>query len=55
MEIILNLQKPNDNTNTPHGKISLKSDNRYTYIEIEGNRFAVAENDLYKAICALHK
>ena len=54
MEIKLNIQEPHDNTNTPHGTIAFSSDNKYTYINLEGKRITVSESDFYKMACALH-
>lgn len=54
MEIKLNIQVPSDNTNTPHGNLTLKEIGDYTYITIENKTVAVDTTELYKAVNALY-
>jgi len=54
MEIKLDIKVPNDNTNTPHGSITFKSDRKYTYITHDEKTIAVNVDELYKAVNALY-
>lgn len=54
MEIKLDIKVPHDNTNTPHGNISLKSDRRYTHITYGNKTIAVDVDEMYRAIIALY-
>lgn len=54
MEIKLDIKVPNDNTNIPHGNITLRSDRRYTYITNGNEILAVDVDEMYRAIVALY-
>jgi len=54
MEIKLDLQKKNDNTNMPHGSIILSTDNTYVFIQLADNsQIAVYRSDFVKAASIL--
>ena len=54
MKIELSIKVPNDNTNTPHGSITLKSDRKYTYITYKDKTIVVDADEMYRAIDALY-
>ena len=54
MEIKLDVKVPNDNTNTPHGNITLKSDRKYTYITHDNKTIAVDVDEMYRSIKTLY-
>ena len=55
MQISLEIVNPKDNTNTPHGTVTLSTDNKYVYIETDKEKIAVGANDLYIAVIALFR
>jgi len=54
MEIKLDIKVPHDNTNTPHGNITLKSDRKYTYITHDNETIAVDVDEMYRSIKTLY-
>ena len=54
MEIKIDIKVPNDNTNTPHGNITLKSDRKYTYITHGNETIAVDVDEMYRSIKTLY-
>ena len=54
MEIKLDIKVPNDNTNIPHGNITLRSDRRYTYITSGNETLTVDADEMCRAIVALY-
>ena len=54
MEIKLDIKVPNDNTNTLHGNITLRSDRRYTYITHGNETLAVDVDEMHRAVMALY-
>ena len=54
MEIKIDIKVPNDNTNTPHGNITLKSDRKYTYITHGNETIAVDVDEMYCSIKTLY-
>ena len=54
MEIKLDIKVPNDNTNTLHGNITLRSDLRYTYITHDNETIAVDVDEMYHSIKTLY-
>jgi len=54
LEIKLDIKVPNDNTNTLHGNITLRSDRRYTYITHDNETIAVDVDEMYHSIKTLY-